>query len=109
MKKYITTCFFIIFLNLSGLSTAAEPVEIISIGQELSTAHLEPDHLKSKPGIAVIFEGTEGLHYYAKPETAPAAGFELKVEADSDNFRFGETVFPKWTVFEDLTGKKVWG
>ncbi len=121
MKKYIVihrmayaTSFVILFSLLFGLSIAAqtksvvaESVEIARAGQEFSTAHLEPAQMNSKSGIAVIFEGTEDLHYYAKPETAPAAGFELKVEANSDDFEFGETVFPRWSIFEDLTGSKV--
>ena len=114
MKKYIITSFVIIFLLLYGLSVAAETksavsesVEITRVGQEFSTARLEPARMDSRQGVAVIFEGTEGLHYYAKPETAPAAGFELKVEADSNDFEFGEVVFPRWSIFEDLTGSKV--
>jgi len=114
LKKYIITSFVIIFLLLYGLSVAAETksavsesVEITRVGQEFSTARLEPARMDSRQGVAVIFEGTEGLHYYAKPETAPAAGFELKVEADSNDFEFGEVVFPRWSIFEDLTGSKV--
>jgi thiol:disulfide interchange protein DsbD len=63
--------------------------------------------MAGEAGVAVIFEGTDDLHYYAKAETAPAAGFELKVEAISDNFRFGEAIFPKWKSFTDSTGNKV--
>ena len=82
-------------------------MEIARAGQEFSSARLETARMDSKAGIAVIFEGTEGLHYYASPGTAPAAGFELKVEADSEDFGFAEAVFPPWGIFEDLTGKKV--
>jgi thiol:disulfide interchange protein DsbD len=60
-----------------------------------------------EPGVAVIFEGTDDLHYYAKAETAPAAGFELKIEAKSDDFRFGQALFPKWQIFTDPIGSKV--
>jgi thiol:disulfide interchange protein DsbD len=60
-----------------------------------------------EPGVAVIFDGTDDLHYYAKAETAPAAGFELKVEAKSDDFRFGQALFPKWQLFTDPIGSKV--
>jgi thiol:disulfide interchange protein DsbD len=57
-----------------------------------------------EPGVAVIFEGTDDLHYYAKAETAPAASLELKVEAKSDDFRFGQALFPKWQIFTDPIG-----
>jgi thiol:disulfide interchange protein DsbD len=58
-------------------------------------------------GVAVIFEGTQDLHYYAKAETAPAPGFELKIEAKSDKFDFGKAIFPKWEIFIDPLGSKV--
>ena len=68
---------------------------------------LEPARRNSQPGIAVIFEGTDDLHYYARPETAPAPGFELKVEAKSEGFDFGKAVFPRWSIFRDPLGKQV--
>jgi len=63
--------------------------------------------MDSKTGIAVIFEGTDDLHYYAKAETAPAPGLELKVEAKSDNFDFGQTLFPNWHLFTDPLNNKI--
>lgn len=114
MKKICKTSFVITFLLLYALNAAAqtettvsEPVEITRIGQEFSTVHLEPARMDSNRGIAVIFEGTKDPHYYANPETAPATGFELKVEADSNDFEFGKAVFPRWSIFDDPTGKKV--
>jgi len=88
-------------------NTTTKPVELAKHGQEFSFARLEPARMRSKAGIAVIFEGTDDLHYYAKPETAPAPGFELKVEAKSDILSFDEPVFPKWSIFQDPIGKKV--
>ncbi|MHC4216589.1 MAG: protein-disulfide reductase DsbD family protein [Planctomycetota bacterium] len=63
--------------------------------------------MDSKSGVAVIFEGTEDLHYYANPEAAPAPGFELQVKAKSDHFKFGKAVFPKPGIFTDPLGTKV--
>ncbi len=83
------------------------PVELARAEKEFSSAHLEPARMGGEFGIAVIFEGTDDLHYYAKAETAPAAGFELKVEAKSDDFRFGQAIFPKWEIITDPTGSKV--
>jgi len=82
-------------------------IELVRHENEFSSVRIEPARIDSKPGLAAIFEGTEDLHYYAKPETAPAAGFELKIEAKSNDFEFGKAVFPKWEIFQDPTGTKV--
>jgi len=60
----------------------------------------------SKLGVAVIFEGTDDLHYYARKETAPG-GYKLEVEAKSDDFGFGEAVFPKPDFFQDSLGNSI--
>jgi thiol:disulfide interchange protein DsbD len=57
------------------------------------------------PGIAVRFEGTEDLHYYASADTAPA-GYRLKVDANSDVFTFGDVVYPQWGTFFDKALEK---
>jgi len=110
-------CIFVATCCASGKNTS-EPtstintgltgaVELVRLEKEFSSARLEPARMAGEAGVAVIFEGTDDLHYYAKAETAPAAGFELKVEATSDNFRFGEAIFPKWKIFTDATGNKI--
>src|SRR4030042_1573343 len=68
----------------------ASSMELARNEREFSTARLEPARMGSDAGIAVIFEGTEDLHYYAKAETATAPGFELKVQAQSDGFEFSQ-------------------
>jgi thiol:disulfide interchange protein DsbD len=60
-----------------------------------------------RPGLAVLFEGTEDLHYYARSETAPAPGLQLRIEAKADTIAFGPPVFPPWRIFDDPTGQKV--
>ncbi len=92
--------------DANGAASTAS-VELARYQKEFSSAHLEPAQMGDKFGIAVIFEGTDDLHYYAKPETVPVAGFELKVEAKSDDFGFGEAIFPKWELFTDSVGNKV--
>ena len=89
-----------------GLASTA-PVELARYEKEFSSAHLEPARMDGQRGVAVIFEGSDDLHYYAKPETAPAPGFELKVEAKADDFKFGQAIFPKWELFTDSADKKV--
>jgi len=101
--------------SASGPNSKGPPASIDVVGafelaryqNEFSSAYIEPARMDGNPGVAVIFEGTDDLHYYAKPETAPADGFELKVEAKSDDFGFGKAVFPKWGVFVDSLGDKV--
>ena len=74
---------------------------------EFSSVRLEPARMGSAPGIALVFEGTADLHYYAKPDTAPAPGFELKVKGRSDLFNIGPAVFPKWHIFTDSLDQKI--
>lgn len=83
------------------------PAELVRHEQKFSSAYLEPARMGGEPGVAVIFDGTDDLHYYAKAEIVHAAGFELKVEAKSDDFRFGQALFPKWQIFTDPIGSKV--
>ncbi len=82
-------------------------LELARYLKEFSSARLEPARMGAAAGIAVVFEGTADLHYYAKPETAPAPGFELKVKGKSDLFNIGQAVFPKWHVFTDSLGEKI--
>ncbi len=110
-------CIFAAICSASGQNTK-EPgliitpgstagVELANSGQEVSTARIESVQMDSKAGIAVIFEGTDDLHYYAKSETAPAEGLELKIQAKSEVFDFGEAVFPQWHIFTDPLGSKI--
>jgi thiol:disulfide interchange protein len=82
-------------------------VELARYENEFSTVRFEPARMDANFGLAVIFEGTDDLHYYAKPETAPAPGFELKVKAKSEYFDFGDAIFPKWKIITDPVGNKV--
>jgi len=93
--------------NSATTGSLATGIELARYENEFSSVRVEPARMDATFGLAVIFEGTGDLHYYARPETAPAAGFELKVAAKSDNFSFGEAVFPKWKIFTDPVGSKV--
>jgi len=75
-------------------------VGIARSGNEVSSARLKPARMGDMPGIAVRFEGTEDLHYYASADTAPA-GYKLKVEAKSDVLMFSDVVYPQWDTFFD--------
>jgi thiol:disulfide interchange protein len=82
-------------------------IEIVRHESQYSRARIEPARLADKPGLAVVFEGTKDLHYYASDETAPAPGLKLKVEATSDNLRFDPALFPKWEIFNDTAIGKI--
>jgi len=81
-------------------------VTLVNLKKQHSSVHIEPAVLGQQPGLAVIFEGTDDLHYYAREETAPA-GYKLKVEAVAKDLEFAETVYPKWDIFHDPTGINV--
>ncbi|MHC4362395.1 MAG: protein-disulfide reductase DsbD family protein [Planctomycetota bacterium] len=94
-------------LHGQNADAASAAVELARSGNEHSSARIEPARMNGEKGIAVVFEGTKDLHYYARSETAGAPGFQLKVAAESDNFQFGKAVFPKWTFFQDPALGKV--
>jgi len=80
------------------------PVELVRFNKEFSSVSIEPVRVGTRPGIAVIFDGTDDMHYYANKETAPAAGTELGIEARSEQVAFGKAVFPKWSILHDSIG-----
>jgi len=91
----------------NSATTGDSAVEIARFENDYSTARLQPALLDGKAGIAVIFEGTDDMHYYARAETGPGIGFELQVKPSSDVFGFGPAVFPKWHIFVDSTDARV--
>lgn len=93
--------------NSATADNLATGFELARYESEFSSVRFEPARMNKVFGLAVIFEGTDDLHYYAKPETSPAPGYELKVKAKSDNYEFGVAVFPKWGIFTDPVGTKV--
>lgn len=82
-------------------------IELARYEDEFSSVQLKTARMDTLFGVAVIFEGTDDLHYYASPLTATAPGFELKVGAKSAEFDFGEAVFPQWEISTDPFGNKV--
>ncbi|MHC4742467.1 MAG: protein-disulfide reductase DsbD family protein [Planctomycetota bacterium] len=87
--------------------TATSTLELAKHLEEYSSVRIEPARLDDKPGIALFFEGTDDLHWYARPETAPAPGFELQAKPQSDAFDFAPPVFPKWHIITDPLGDKI--
>ncbi len=110
VKIVFLLCLIVIFTVFAGdgfsdESNSPASVELLRYEDQFSSVRLEPARMNQKPGLAVIFEGTDDLHYYAKKETAPA-GYNLKVKAESDDFNFDEPVFPQWSAFFDKALKK---
>jgi thiol:disulfide interchange protein len=93
--------------DIANANTDVNNVLLANVESESSYAHIEPVNMDSQAGIAIIFKGTSDLHYYAKPETAPAPQYKLTVEAKSNDFTFGEPVFPLWKKFKDMLGNEV--
>jgi thiol:disulfide interchange protein DsbD len=94
-------------LHGQSADAASAAVELARSGKDYSSARIEPARMGGKKGIAVVFEGTKDLHYYARSETAGAPGFQLKVEAESNDFQLGEAVFPEWIFIQDPAVGKV--
>jgi hypothetical protein len=84
-----------------GATTGEGAAEIIRFQNEYSRARIEPARLNDGPGLAIRFQGTHDLHYYASEKTAPAPGLQLTVEATSESLRFAPAVLPKWEIFND--------
>jgi len=80
---------------------------MVQYENEQSYARVEPVRVDGRPGLMVTFEGTKDLHYYARAETAPSPGLQLKVEATSPGAAFGKPVFPQWQTFVDSAGQTV--
>ena len=91
----------------AGPVDKADAIRIVRYENEHSDARLEPVRKDGQPGLAVVFAGTKDLHYYARAETAPSPGLQLKVEASSSGVEFGAPVLPQWQRFVDSTGKTV--
>ena len=76
-------------------------VDLLSHNDQRSAVAITLDKETAPPTLVVQFRGTDDLHYYAKPETAPAPGLELKLAVRGEGATFGEAVFPAWQMFHD--------
>lgn len=83
-----------------------EPVEINRHDQEYSTARLKAIRYDGRGAIAVEFRGTDDLHYYADPATAPAPELELKAVPQGPGIEFGQTLYPEPDKFFEASRNK---
>ncbi|MBC8377605.1 MAG: DUF255 domain-containing protein [Planctomycetes bacterium] len=72
-----------------------------------SSASVQVVRMNDQPGIAVVFEGTDDLHYYATPEAAPAPHLTLKIGTRAEGLTFGDTVYPEYQYFNDPAKGKI--
>jgi len=87
-------------LLLCSMGFAAS-IEITRYENESSSAELVAVRWNDAPAIAVRFTGTDDLHYYADPATAPAPGLELKAVAQAAGVVFAPTLYPAPKLFYD--------
>ncbi len=85
----------------ASIAFAAEKLEIVREGQEYSYAQAEPVMLEGSPAVAVVFEGSGDMHYYATADSAPSPGLELKISAKADGLAFKDAISPKPKPFFD--------
>ncbi len=93
-------CWIIAAVWLIGGVSFAEPQVIVQTEGQSSSASVMPSRMGDQAGLAVRFEGTDDLHYYARKETAPG-GFRLTVTATGEGVHFGQAVYPEYKLFHD--------
>ena len=80
---------------------------ILQYQDQRSSASVQPARMNGQPGIAVVFEGTDDLHYYATASAAPAPHLLLRISAKADGLTFGDTVYPEYHYFDDPAKGKI--
>jgi len=100
--------------RLAGLLSVALLVFSASAGtviteyeDQSSSVSLQPARMNGQPGIAVVFTGTDDLHYYATATAAPVPHLKLKVSAQADGLTFGPAVYPEYQYFNDPAKGKI--
>jgi thiol:disulfide interchange protein len=92
-------------VSITVAAQASTP--IASYGQETSSARIEAAQMNGVPGVAVMFEGTEDMHYYATETAAPVPGMELQIEASAQDLTFGQAIYPAYHYFDDPSKGKI--
>ncbi|NQV32567.1 MAG: thioredoxin family protein [Phycisphaeraceae bacterium] len=106
MKRGITGLVCAICLWMSSSAGAQLPVpedytELARSNAEFSAAKLVAARYNGQDGVGVLFEGSEDLHYYANPKSAPVEGMELTVVAQAEGLVFGTPILPPSSLFVD--------
>ncbi|MBN1817826.1 MAG: thioredoxin family protein [Sedimentisphaerales bacterium] len=100
-------CLLVAISVCLGLSVCrSQSLPLLQYADQQSSATVALSEYQGKSALAVRFEGTDDLHYYARSETAPAPGLQLQISARADGVAFGQTVFPEWSLFYDKAAEK---
>jgi thiol:disulfide interchange protein DsbD len=114
-KAILSSLICIAALNLNLWAQQSNPeritdpnaVMIVSHDKEFSYASIQPAQMDGQKGLAIVFEGSDDMHYYAKSDTAPAPNMDLRISAEAADIEFSDAVLPKWTMFVDTSNKNV--
>ncbi len=93
-----------LFLLVSNVSAGTV---ITEYADQSSSVSVQAARMNGQPGIAVVFTGTDDLHYYATATAAPAPHLKLKISAEADGLTFGEAVYPEYQYFDDPVKGKI--
>lgn len=100
-KKPLFVYVITAFCALLCCTNAFAETVITKYEDQTSSASIEPVRMNDQPGIAVVFKGTDDLHYYGTSEAAPSPGMELIITAAADGLTFGNAVYPEYKYFND--------
>jgi len=101
IQLFLATIFAITVLNASADTL------IIEYEDQSSSATVQPARMNGQAGVAVVFTGTDDLHYYATATAAPAPHLKLKISAKADGATFGPAVYPEYQYFNDPAKGKI--
>ncbi|HPC93662.1 MAG TPA: cytochrome c biogenesis protein CcdA [Sedimentisphaerales bacterium] len=103
-NRQVLSCAVWIALSSSWAigATGNGAVELARVENEYSHVRLEAARVEDRPALAVVFTGTNDLHYYARSETAPAPQFNLRIHPFAEGVEFDEALFPPWQMFHDV-------
>lgn len=105
-RSFATIVSTLILLSHPAWAQKSETLELARIGEEYANAHLITATVDGQRGIAVQFNGSHDLHYYATPQAAPSPEFQLQVRGEGQGVSFGESIFPPWSLFQDPISQK---
>ena len=106
-RNHLIPLFLAVAVFSTAILNASAATPITQYEDQSSSASVQPARMNGQSGIAVVFEGTDDLHYYATPEAAPAPHLKLKITAEAEDLTFGDTVYPEYQYFNDAAKGKI--
>ena len=102
-------CALCLWLSWSATAQSFAPegyTELARSGNEYSSARLVAARAGDQTGVALQFEGSHDLHYYADAESAVMPGSELMVAAEAEGLTFGTPLLPPSSPYYDAGQEK---